>query len=203
MVKEWNELASEDEVERTIEALKKNGINAFLVQTKEEAKEKALEMIPDDAEIFTMTSMTLEACGIDKEINESHLYKPVRNIMNDPKDLDKRDLKKIGAAPEYVIGSVHAVTQEGAVLIASNTGSQLPAYAYGSDKVIWVVSTAKIVEDTDEGIKRIYEHSLPLEKERAKEAYGITSAVSKILIINKEVSPQRINIIFVNEVLGY
>ena len=113
-------------------------------------------------------------------------------------------MKKTGAAPEYCIGSVHAVTQDGKVFIASNTGSQLPSYAYGSANVIWVVGTQKIVKDFDEANERIYKYTLPLESERARKAYGVPgSAVNKMLIVNKEVAPGRITIIFVNEKLGF
>ncbi|MEK6840343.1 MAG: LUD domain-containing protein, partial [Nanoarchaeota archaeon] len=152
------------------------------------------------------TSVTLETLGIAEEIAKSGKYNDVRKkferMMADKKQ--KREMKKIGAAPEYAIGSVHAITQNGEILIASGTGSQLPAYAYGSDKVIFVVGTQKIVKNLDEGIRRIYEHSLPLESERAKKAYGVPgSSVNKILIINKEVSPSRIHILFVNRVLGF
>ena len=114
------------------------------------------------------------------------------------------EMQRLGAAPEFVIGSVHAVTQDGKVMIASNSGSQLPAHAYGSSNVIWVVGIQKIVKNIDEGFKRIYEHSLPLESERARKAYNMPgSFVSKILIINKEIKPGRITIIFVPEILGF
>lgn len=113
-------------------------------------------------------------------------------------------MQRLGATPEWVLGSVHAVTETGEALIASNTGSQLPAYAFGVGKVIWVVGTQKIVKDREEGLGRIYEHSLPLESERAKKAYGVPgSAVNKILIVNREVQPGRITMILVNERLGF
>ncbi len=115
-----------------------------------------------------------------------------------------KEMQMLGAAPEYAVGSVHAVTEDGKVLIASATGSQLPAYVYGSKKVIWVVGTQKIVKNTDDGIKRIYEHTLPLESERAKKAYGVSgSFVAKLLLINKEFEKDRIHLIFVNESIGY
>ncbi len=98
---------------------------------------------------------------------------------------------------------MHAVTEDGKLIIASATGSQLPAYAYGSPKVIWVVGTQKIVKNLDEGMKRLYEHTFPLENERAKKAYGSGSFVSKILMINKEFQKDRLNIVFVGEVVGF
>jgi hypothetical protein len=114
-------------------------------------------------------------------------------------------MQKIGASPEFALGSVHAVTEDGHLLIASNTGSQLPAYAYGSAKVIWVVGTQKIVPNLETGIKRIYDYVLPLESEHINKLYNLTmgSFVSKLLIINREPIPGRLTIILVKQPLGF
>jgi hypothetical protein len=113
-------------------------------------------------------------------------------------------MQMMGAVPQIALGSVHAVTEEGQLVIASNTGSQLGAYAYGSEKVVWVVGTQKIVKNLDEAMKRIYEYVLPLESERVKKAYGMErSNVSKLLIINKEVKPGRAVVVLVKESLGF
>lgn len=112
-------------------------------------------------------------------------------------------MNQLGGAPEWVIGSVHAVTEDGAVFVASNSGSQLGAYAYGAQKVIWVIGTQKIVKNRDEAFRRLSEYSLPLEDERAQKAYGVHSGVSKILMVNKETQPGRITAILVKEKLGF
>src|SRR5260221_3452578 len=140
--------------------------------------------------LLKFMSYTLDAIGVTQEINESGKYKSVRKEFE---KIDETEKRHLGAAPDWTIGSVHAVTEDGKVLIASNTGSQLPAYVYGANHVIWVVGAQKIVKDFDEGLKRIYEHTLPLESERAHKAYGVEgSFVSKILVINKEIKPDRI-----------
>ena len=204
VVNKWEKLAPEKVIERTIEALKANGVEAFAVKNREEAKKKVLELIPKGAEVMTMSSVTLDTIDISKEINESGKYNSVRNkLMSMNREKQGREIQKLGAAPEYAVGSVHAVTQDGKVLIASASGSQLPAYVYGASKVIWVVSTKKIVKDMQEGIKRIYEYTFPLEDERARNAYGVGSGVNKLLIINKEFIPGRIMLIFVKEKLGF
>lgn len=200
----WDRLADKATVERTMAALKANGIEAFFVQTGEKAKEKALDLIPQGAGVFNMTSMTLETIGVDKEILESGKWESVRNKLNAMDRKTQRGrMQEIGAAPEWAIGSVHAVTEEGQVMIASRSGSQLPAYAYGANHVIWVVGTHKIVRNLDEGFRRVYERSLLLEDARARKAYGTGSSVNKILIINREAMPERITLIFVSEVLGF
>lgn len=200
----WNGLPSNDGIERTIKALKANGIEAKFVQTGKDAKTEVLSLIPEGAEVMNMTSVTLEKISIVDEILKSGKYNAIRNkltTMNESQVLERR---RLGAVSEYVLGSVHAVTEEGQVMIASQSGSQLPAYAFGGINIIWVVGAQKIVKNTEEGIKRIYEYCLPLESERAKKAYGVPgSAVNKVLIINKEIQPGRIILILVNEVLGF
>ncbi len=202
----YNQLASQETVAKTSAGLKANGINALVVKDGLEAKQKVLEMIPEGAEVFTMQSMTLKALEIDIAIDESGKYNSVRNQLS---KLDRQtqslQMQKLGAAPEYSVGSVHAVTEDGKVVIASNTGSQLPADAYASAHVIWVVGTQKIVPDLDTAFKRIYDYVLPLESDRLNKAYNLNtgSFVSKLLIINREVNPTRLTLIFVPELIGF
>lgn len=204
-MKQWDALADDAGIEKTIDALKQNSIDASVVTTGSDAKKKVLSLIPEGAEVMTMSSVTLDAIGLANELNESGRYQPVRGKLYAMDRITQRvPMLKLGAAPEWTVGSANAVTQDGNILIASATGSQLPAYAYGSAHVIWVVGIQKIVATTEEGIKRIYEYVLPLESERARKAYGAAgSAVNKLLIINKEVVPGRLIVIFVKEKLGF
>ncbi len=201
----FNTLPSQTTIQNTIAALRNNNIEAFLVQTKEEASHKVIEILPENSEVLTMTSETLEQIEVVKEINESGHFNSVRNeLMKMDRKIQGAEMQKLGAAPLWVVGSVHAVTEDGHVLVASNSGSQLPAYSYGSSHVVWVVGAQKIVKDLDEGMRRVYEHTLPLESERAKKAYGVSaSAVNKLLIFNRESQPGRVTMIIVNEVLGF
>ena len=205
-MKKWDRLADEKTIENTVAALKANGIDAQVAENRQEAKRKVLELIPESSEAMTMTSVTLDIIGLSEEINKADSrFRPLRDkLYAMDRNTQVQEMNRLGAAPEFVVGSVHAVTEDGHVLIASNTGSQLPAYSFGALHVIWVVGAQKIVKNTDEGIKRIYEHSLPLESERAKKAYGVPgSAVNKILIINQEVQPGRVKLILVKEKLGF
>lgn len=202
----WNTLADQQTIERTIESLKANGINAEFVETGMDAKKRVLEIIPTGAEVMTMASATLDNLEISKEIQQSGKYNSVKNKLNSMnRETEGLEMKKIGSAPEWSVGSVNAVTEDGQVLIASNTGSQIPAYASGAAHVIWIVGLQKIVKNLDEGMARIYDYVLPLESERANKAYNQTtgSFVSKLLIVNREVKPDRIHVIIVGEQLGF
>ena len=202
--KDFGQLATEESINITKEALEKNGIKVLVVENGEIAKEKALEIIPAGAEIMNMVSVTIDSIGLAKEINESGKYNSVRGkfAKMDPKT-QGQEMKKLGSAPEWTIGSVHAATEDGKVIVASLTGSQLPAYVFGSGHVVWIVGSQKIVKDLDEGMQRINEYVFPLENERAQKAYGQKSSINKILIFNKEVVLSRITMIIVKEKLGF
>jgi len=200
----FSKLASDKTIEKTVKSLEKNGIKAIVVGNGGGAKKKVLSILPEGAEVFTMTSQTAEGISLAKTINESKKYNSVRNkLMAMDRNTQNREMAKLGATPEFVIGSVHAVTEDGQLLIASASGSQLPAEAYSAGKVVFLVGTQKIVKDLQEGLKRIYEYSYPLEDERAQKAYGMRSGVNKILIINKEMTPGRITVILIKENLGF
>lgn len=205
---QWNSLANDESLKKTIDSLKENGITAHVVDSATDAKKKVLELLPKGAEVMQMTSVTLDTIGITEPINESGDYDSVRNKLSKlDREVSHLEMQRIGAAPVWTLGSVHAVTEDGKVVIASNTGSQLPAYAYGSSHVIWVVGTQKIVSNLDDAMTRIYDYILPLETKRARKAYNLpdtfNSNVSKLLIVNKEVNPERLTIIFVKEELGF
>ena len=200
----FGQLADDAAIQRAIAALQTSGVEAVVVQSQEEAKRKFFEMLPAGAEVMNNSSVTLDTIGIAKEIVDSGRYDAVRNKLNKmDRATHNSQMQKLGAGPDWAVGSAHAVTEDGKVMIASNTGSQLSAYAGGASNVIWVVGAQKNVKDFEEGLKRIYEYSLPLERERAKKAYGIDSNVSKILVINKEVKPGRLSMIIVKEKLGF
>ena len=200
----WDQIPDDAVIAQTITALKANGIEAFVVESGQEAKQKVLDLLPEQAEVMTMSSMTLDTIGLTSEINESARYASVKKkLMSMDRQTQGKQIQKLGAVPDWAVGSVHAVTRDGHLLIASNTGSQLPAYVYGAGHVVWVVGAQKIVKDTTEGIQRIYEYCFPLENERLMKAYGVPSGVSKLLIINKEKIPERLTAIFVKEKLGF
>ncbi len=199
----WNELADKATVDRTMAALTKNGFVSYYAENGAAAKQKFFELLPPGAEVMNNSSTTLLQLGIADELVKSGKYNSVRNkLMAMDRKTQNRQMQQMGAAPEWSVGSVHAVTQDGQVMIASKTGSQLPGYAFGADHVIWIAGTQKIVKDLDEAKQRLYEYVLPLENERALKAYGAPSSVNKVLIINQETSP-RLNLILVNEILGF
>lgn len=202
-MKDWSALASGESIAKVETSLKNEGIDVVVAENGEAAKLKVLEMIPKGAEVMAMSSKTLEETGITKELNESGNFDSVKaKLMKMDRATQGREMQKLGASPEWAIGSVHAVSEDGHVFIASNTGSQLGAYMYASPHIVWIAGTQKIVKNWDEGVKRVYEYCLPKESERLKKVFGVESSVGKLLVVNKEIKPGRITMILVKEKMG-
>lgn len=202
--RESEELATDEQIERTAQALEINNIHALIAENGEEARRMFFELIPDGAEVFLGASVTLETLGIKDEVDRSGRFDALRpKMFAMDRATQGREIRKLGGAPDYAAGSVHAVTEDGQVMIASNTGSQLGPYASGAGHVIWVVGAQKLVKDLAEGLKRIYEYCLPLEEEHMQQLYNMPTGVNKILIVNKEIRKDRITMIIVKDEIGF
>lgn len=201
---EFATLASDERIERTAKALEAGNIRALIAENGDEAKRMFFELVPEGAEVFLGSSVTLETLGIKDEIDTSGKYDALRpKMFAMDRATQGREIRKLGGAPDYAAGSVHGVTEDGQVLIASNSGSQLGPYASGAGEVIWVVGAQKLVKDLDEGMRRLEEYIVPLEDEHMQQLYNAHTNLSKLLIINKEVRPGRITMIIVKEELGF
>lgn len=199
----FSRVAPADQIERTAQALERNGIHTLIVENGVEARKLFLELVPAGAQIHQGSSVTLEATGITHEIEKSGRFEAVRpRIRSLDRATQGNEIRRLSASPDYMVGSVQAVTEDGKVLVVSGTGSQLGPYASGAGKVIWVVGAQKLVKDLDEAFQRLEEYVLPLEDQRARQAYGLGSNPNKVLIFNKE-RPGRITMILVKENLGF
>jgi hypothetical protein len=202
--REFTKLAGEEQIKRAVQALEANNMHTILVETGAEAKKIVLELVPEGAEIYTNQSKTLDKLGLSAEFDQSGRYQAVRpKVMALDRKTQSDEIRKLRSGPDYIVGSIQAITEKGQVLTASFGGSQLGAYVYGSRKVIWVVGTQKLVKDLDEGFRRIQEYCYPLEDARLVAALGVHSAISKTLIVDREAVPGRVTIVLVKEELGF
>jgi L-lactate utilization protein LutC len=199
---DYAQLASDEQIERASEALKSHNIHVLIATSGEEAKTILFDILPEGAEVFTGNSVTLETLGIPAEINAR--YDSIRaKLATMDRQTQWPEMVKLGAVPEYIIGSVHAVTEDGSVVVASMSGSQLAPYAASAAHVIWIVGAQKIVPTLEDAMKRVQEYTYPLEDEHALQTLGVNSSINKILIINKEIMPERTTMIIVKEELGF
>ena len=199
----YDVLPDEDTISATVTALEKRGFDVDVVDDADRARKAALTRIPFGSTVMTNTSVTLDETGIADAVTNSGLYESARNRMN---ALDyttqAQERKAVSGRPDFAIGSVHAITQQGELVIASASGSQFTNYAWGAARVILVVGLQKVVPDLETARRRLREHSLALEDVRAQAAYGQHSYIGKILEIHQD-TPGRIHLVLVRQVLGY
>lgn len=201
---EYSRVADDAQIMRTAQALEANGIHVLVAENGEQARRMFFDLIPEGSEVFLGASVTLETLGIKDEIDKSGRFQALRpKMFAMDRATQGREIRKLGGAPDYAAGSVHAVTEDGSVIIASNTGSQLGPYASGAGNVIWVVGAQKLVKDLEQGLRRVWEYSYPLEVEHARQLYNMATGVNKLLIVNKEIRRGRITMIIVKEELGF
>ncbi|HEY2128362.1 MAG TPA: LUD domain-containing protein [Streptosporangiaceae bacterium] len=196
-------LPDEQTLTETVTALEEHGYSVEVVDSLDAARQAVLARIPAGASVMTNTSVTLQETGIADEINDSGRYESARNKMF---ALDfatqAQQMKAIGGQPDYALGSVHAITRDGTLVIASASGSQLASYAWGAANVIFVVGAQKLVPTLPVAHDRIYQHSLQLEDARAQAVYGQHSSVGKVLEIHQEL-PGRIHVVLIRQVVGF
>jgi hypothetical protein len=204
LVRRFGTLADDARVSRASAALERNGISVLRAADAAEAKELVLRLVPEGSQVHHGASMSLDVSGITDEIDNSGRYESLRpRIFSMDRQTRADEIRRLSAAPDVMLGSVHAVTETGSLLAASMGGSQLGPYVSGAAEVILVVGTQKIVPDLEEGLRRIEQYAFPLEDARAQAAYGIHSAVNKVLIINREITPGRVTVVFVDEAIGF
>jgi acyl-CoA hydrolase len=200
---QFSALPDEQTLTDTVVALEEHGFSVEVVDGLDAAREAVLERIPEGSSVMTNTSVTLQETGIAEAIDDGGPYDSARNRMM-ALDFGTQlpQMKAIAGQPDYALGSVHAITREGTLVIASASGSQLASYAWGAANVIFVVGAQKLVPSLEEAHERIVEHSLPLEDARAYAAYGQNSRVGKILQIHQE-DPGRIHVVLIRQQVGF
>jgi hypothetical protein len=161
--------ADDATVKRAAAALQANGIRVLRAANPAEAKRIVLGLIPEGSQVHHGASQSLEVSGITDTFEESDEYEFVRpRLYSMDRKTQADEIRRLGAAPDVMLGSVHAVTETGSLIAASMGGSQLGPYVSGAGRVILVVGTQKIVSDLEEGLERIDEYALPLEDARAR-----------------------------------
>lgn len=201
----YETIPSRETIDKTKKSLEERNISVTVVESGADAFEFIKNMIPKGASVMNGSSTTLKQIGfVDYLSSDGHGWNNLHTAILVEQDKNKQArMRAESVLADYFLGSVHAITEEGTVMIASATGSQLPSYAFSSPNVIWVVSTNKIVPTLEDGFRRIKEYVFPLEDKRMKEVGYPGSAIGKILLFEREIMERKIHLILVNEKLGF
>ena len=196
--------ASEAMLQTVAERLRERNFEVIIVATGADAKAAVMERIPEGAEIHSGKSKTLEDIGVFAELMASDRYDFVRKRTSRmDRKTQAREIRKLGASPDVMLGSVQALTEAGQLVVASASGSQIGPYASGAGTLILVVGSQKIVPDLDTAIRRITDHVQPYEDARLREQMGMGTKLTRILILERDYSPGRTTVVLVREPVGF
>jgi len=196
--------APAERLERAAAALRANGFAVEILDAAAAARARVKDLLSEGSSVFTGASETLRLSGIDADINASGRYDAIRpRVLAMDRATGADEIRRLIASPEFVVNSVAAVTETGSLVLASGSGSQLPANAGGAARAIWIVGAQKVVPDLSTALRRIEEYALPLETARAQAVYGMPSAVNHLLILNAESRPGHGIVLLLREAIGY
>ena len=195
--------APAERLEQAAAALTEHGFAVEILDDAAAARTRVRDLIPEGAIVFTGASETLRLSGIEEDINKSGRYDSLKSRPPIDPAPQRNELWRLISTPDVIVGSVAAVTETGSLVAASASGGQLPGYAGAATRVIWVVGAQKVVTDLPAALRRVEEHCLPLESERAMRVYGQPSALNRILILNAEPEPGRGTVLLLREAIGF
>jgi len=200
----FTEPVSAQRLERAAASLSAHGFAVEILDDASAARARIRDLIPEDASVYTGASETLRLSGILEDINASGRYQAVGpRVMAMDRATEADGIRRLLASPDVAIASVAAVTETGSLVMASASGSQLPSHAGGAGRRIWIVGAQKVVPDLATALRRVEEHSLPLENDRAQRVYGVPSAINRMLILNAEYQPGHGNVLLLREAIGF
>ncbi len=195
--------AAPEILERVAARLGERNIEAVVVDTGDDARRAVLERIPEGAEVHTAKSKTVEEIGLFTDLNQSGRYDAIRpRYMKMDRRTQAREIARLSSAPDYMVGSVQALTEDGTLVVVSNSGSQIGPYAAGAGKLLLVVGSQKIVPDLAAAMRRVHEWVFPYEDALIRAQFGIPTQVSKVLLIEREPAPGRVTVFLVKEPVG-
>jgi hypothetical protein len=196
--------APAERLERAAASLTANGFAVEILDDVVAARTRIKDLIPEGSSVFTGASETLRLSGIEEDINTSGRYQAIKpRIRAMDRATSADDIRRLAGTPDVIVGSVAALTESGSLVVASASGSQLPGYAGGAARAIWIVGAQKVVPDLSTALRRVEDHCLPLESARAQVAYGQPSAINRVLILNAEPYPGRGIVLLLREAIGF
>jgi hypothetical protein len=199
--------------EKLIRGLSKRNMNGYLVKDRKEAFEKALSLIPSNSKIGFGGSVTLEEVGILEELrkrDDFYLYDRTK-VTNKEKS---RALHIKMFSSDVFLSGTNAITEKGQLVNVDGIGNRTAMIVYGPKKVIIIIGKNKITSDLDSAIERLKKVALPLDLKRVKEMSKNSPVFSSInwtketiwshvSILERQLNPDRIHVIIVNEDLGF
>ena len=200
-----DELASEETIQETVENLESNGFEVIVIDSADDALTELQSLIPAEASVMNGHSTTLEEIGFDEYLSDGdHEWESLPDkIWSIDDDAKRQAARRESQTADYFLGGINGISQTGELVAADRSGSRIGAYPFAASNVVIVSGANKIVPTLEDALNRLETVAYPLENERAKEAYGVDSAIAKQLILRQELEEGRTTVVLIREHLGY
>ncbi|WP_424004895.1 lactate utilization protein (plasmid) [Haloarcula salina] len=200
-----DDLPDDDTIEETVANLEANGFEVVVADSTDEALESLTSHIPSDVSVMNGHSTTLEEIGFVDYLTEGdHGWESLPDeIWSIDDDEQRQAARRESQTADYFVGGINAIAETGELVAADRSGSRIGAYPFAAENVVIVSGVNKIVPTLDDALDRLESVAYPLENERAKEAYGVESAIAKQLIFRQELEEGRTTVVLIREELGY
>jgi len=200
-----DELPTEESIEEAVANLEDNGFEVVVVDSADEALGELQSLVPAGSSVMNGHSTTLEEIGFVEYLSEGdHDWESLPDeIWSIDDDAQRQAARRESQTADYFLGGVNAIAATGELVAADRSGSRIGAYPFAAGNVIIVSGVNKVVPTLDDALDRLESVAYPLENERAKEAYGVDSAIAKQLIFRQELEEGRTTVVLVRDRFGY
>lgn len=202
---EWVKMPDEKTLMETAKNIRSRGFQVIVVEDRENALKKIVDLIPAGVEVMNGSSTTLIEIGFSDYMKSGkHQWKSLHEAILKEADAQKRaELRRKSVTADYFLGSVNAISKTGELVACDASGSRVGAYPFAAKNLILVAGIQKIVPNLEKAIERVKAYVYPLEDARAKKMYGTGTSMGKWVIIDHENIPNRTTLILVKEKLGF
>ena len=198
-----------------IKGLEKRNMEGVFCETKEDALAKALSYIEEGSSVTWGGSMSISEIGLMDAVKNGNYEIIDRSVA---KNYDEqREIFSKAVLADYYLMSSNAITLDGELINIDGTGNRVACLTYGPKNVIMIVGMNKVVNDVEDGIKRVRNFASPPNTlrlvlktpcsmtGRCGDCYGDTCICSQIVVTRRQSAAMRgrIKIILVGESLGY
>ena len=202
-IAEYTTPATAEQLEQIAGRLRQRNFEVVIVDDAPQAKAEVMRRLPEGAEVHSAKSKTMEDIGVFQDLMDSDRYNFLRKqLFKLDRATQAREMRKLVAAPDFELGSVHAITEAGQLVEASASGSQMGPYSAASGQLILVVGSQKIVPDLDAALRRIRDHVTPYEDARLRQQMGVGTLVARVLVMERDYTPGHTTVILVREPVG-
>lgn len=197
---------------KLIKALESRNMEAYYAQTKEEALQKALELMPEGCSVTWGGSMSIKQIGLTEALHQGNYEVYDRDLCETAEEKKALTLKAFDC--DYYLASVNALSEDGIMVNIDGNANRVAAIAYGPRNVLMIVGMNKVVRTEADAMSRAKYIAAPINAQRFGQAPCTTTGdcvlckspaciCCQTMITRFSREKGRIKVILVNEDLGY